>query len=147
MSAQPLNLYDVDAYTASKKGQVVANYAGDEVQLEYRFDLTDGPSTSATDTSIQTIPSGSVPVSCDVFVESTVSGGGSTNLNIGLSQPDGSVIDADGLVDGFAGTAVGAYGKGAGGLLDTALSADAQLTLGGDRTAGVVKVVLKYKKA
>ena len=30
MSAQPLNLYDVDAYTASKKGQVVANYAGDD---------------------------------------------------------------------------------------------------------------------
>jgi len=27
MSSQPLNLYDVDDYTASKKGQVVANYA------------------------------------------------------------------------------------------------------------------------
>lgn len=147
MSAQPLNLYDVDQYSAPKKGQVVANYAGDSVEVEYRFDIADGPTTSATDSSIHTIPSGSVVEQVQLFVEGTISGGGTINLDLGLSQPDGTVIDADGLVDGFAGTAVGSYHSGAGLLIGTALAADGQLTLGGDRTAGAIKVLVTYKKA
>ena len=143
MSAQPLNLYDVDAYTASKKGQVVANYAGDSVQLEYVFDVSAGPSTSATDTSIQTIPSGSVIESCDIFVVSTLSGG--ANFGLGLSQPDGTVIDADGLDAAVSATT--GYVSGNGALVGTALSAAGQLTLGGTRTAGVLKVVVTYRVA
>lgn len=143
MSAQPLNLYDVDDYTMTKKGQVTANYAGDSVEVEYRFSVADGPSTSATDTSIHTIPSGSVIEACDIFVESTLSGG--TGFDLGLSQPNGTVIDADGLDAAVAATT--GYVSGNGALVGTALSADAQLTLGGTRTAGALKVVVKYKKA
>lgn len=143
MSAQPLNLYDVDAYTATKRGQVVSNYASDEVQLEYVFDVADGPAASTTDTSVLTIPSGSVIVSCDIFVVSTLSGG--TSFNLGLQQPDGTEIDNDGL--DAAVTATTGYVSGNGALIGTAISADGQVVLGGDRTAGVLKVVLKYRKS
>lgn len=143
MSAQPLNYYDVDQYTATKKGQIVANYAGDSVQVEYRFDVADGPVTSDTDTSILSIPAGSVIEQVDVFVESTLSGG--TDFDLGLSEPDGTVIDADGLV--AAATATTGYVSGSGALVGTATSAEGQLTLGGSRTAGALKVVVQYKKA
>lgn len=142
MSSAPLNLYAVDAYTASKKGQVVANYAGDSVEVEYLFDVTDGPASSATDTSVHTIPSGSVIEAVDVFVESTVSGG--TAGTLGLEQPSGTVIDADGLEATLPTTG---YELGAGALVGTQITADGQVVLGGDRTAGVYKVVLRYKKA
>lgn len=143
MSAQPLNLYDVDAYTATKRGQVVANYAGDEVQLEYVFDVADGPAASETDTSVLTIPAGSVIESCDIFVVSTLSGG--TNFSLGLQQPDGTEIDNDGL--DAAVTATTGFVAGDGALIGTAISVDGQVVLSGTRTAGVLKVVLKYRKA
>lgn len=143
MSASPLNLYSVDDYTATKKGQVVANYAGDSVEVEYRFDIADGPAASSTDTSVHTIPAGSVIESCDIFVESTLSGG--TGFDLGLSQPSGTVIDADGLDAAVAATT--GYVSGNGALVGTALANDGQLTLGGSRTAGALKVVIKYKKA
>ena len=143
MSASPLNLYDVDAYTATKKGQVVANYAGDSVELEYVFDVAAGPGPSTTDNSILTIPSGSAIESCDVFVVSTVSGG--VNFSLGLQQADGTEIDNDGLA--AAVTATTGYVAGAGALIGAAIAAGGQLVLGGTRTAGALKVVVTYRKA
>ena len=146
MSAQPLNLYDVDDYTASKKGQVVANYAGDSVELEYRFDVTD-PAVASTASDVQDIPAGSVIESVDVFIEEILVGG--TNFSLGLQQPDGTEIDNDGLI--AASTATTGYLSAAGVDIGTVASAtlDAQLafTATGTYTAGVMKVIVKYKKA
>lgn len=143
MSAQPLNLYDVDQYTASKKGQVIANYAANAKELNYVFSVADGPTTSATDTSIQTIPAGALITKCEVFITGTLSGG--TDFRLGLSQPDGTVIDADGLVT--AETATSGAVEGSGALVGTSLSAAGQLTLSGTRTAGELTVVITFKVA
>ena len=135
MSAQPLNLYNVTKYTASKKGQVVGNYAGDSVELEYTFEVTD-PAVVSTDTSVMVIPAGSLVESVDLFIKTTLSGG--TNFTLGTAA------DADGLV--AASTATTGYVAGAGALIGTALAADAQIAYAGSRTAGVIKVIVKYKK-
>tara|TARA_R110000803_G_scaffold1540_1_gene4975 strand:- start:759 stop:1169 length:411 start_codon:yes stop_codon:yes gene_type:complete len=136
MSAQPLNLYNVTKYTASKKGQVVGNYAGDSVELEYTFEVTD-PAVVSTDTNVLVIPAGSLVESVDLFIKTTLSGG--TNFTLGTAA------DADGLV--AASTATTGYVAGAGALIGTALAADAQIAYAGSRTAGVIKVIVKYKKA
>ena len=141
MSAQPLNLYDVDSYTASKKGQVVANYAGDSVELEYTFDVTDGPSAT-TNTDVKTIPAGSLIEKCEVFVKENLLGG--TNFQLGVSTPAGVVTDADGLL--AASTVASGYVAGAGALIGTVLAADGQVTYTGSRTSGVLKVLVTYTK-
>lgn len=142
MSAQPLNLFDVDTYTMTKKGQVTANYAANTVEVEYRFDVTDGPAASATDNSLHVIPAGAVIVSCDIFVETTLSGG--TNFSLGLQEADGTEIDNDGLDSAV--TATTGYVSGDGALITggTALTAAGQLVYSGSRTAGALKVVVKY---
>ena len=135
MSAQPLNLYDVNEYTASKKGQIVSNYAGDSVELEYIFSVTDGP-VVGTATDIQVIPAGSLIESVQLFVKETISGG--TNFTLGTAA------DADGFVAASAATT--GYVAGSGALVGTVLAADAQVAYAGSRTAGVIKVIVTYKK-
>tara|TARA_R110000787_G_scaffold15453_2_gene47735 strand:+ start:2382 stop:2792 length:411 start_codon:yes stop_codon:yes gene_type:complete len=135
MSAQPLNLYDVNEYTASKKGQVVSNYAGDSVELEYIFSVTDGP-VAGTATDIQVIPAGSLIESVQLFVKETLSGG--TNFNLGTAA------DADGFIGPSVATT--GYVAGSGALVGTVLAADAQVVYSGSRTAGVIKVIVMYKK-
>lgn len=132
MSAQPLNLYDVDQYTASKKGQIVANYAGDSKEVEYVFSVTDGP---VADSSSHVIPAGALIESCDIIVKETLSGG--TNFTLG------TVADADGF--DAAEVATTGFVAGDGDLVGTVLSAPAQLVYSGSRTAGVLKVIITYK--
>jgi hypothetical protein len=143
MSAQPLNYYDVDKYTATKKGQVIANYGANGKELNYVFSVDDGPVVSDTDNSILVIPAGALIESCEVFITGDLSGG--TSFDLGLSQPDGTVIDADGLVSGATQTTGAFFGTGV--LVGAEVPANAQLTLGGDRTAGELTVVLKFKVA
>lgn len=114
--------------------------------VEYVYDFADLPSsfTSETDAGLTTIPANSVIQSAEVQVLETVSGG--TNFDIGMSQPDGTVIDADGLVAASTITAVGDYEAGAGALVGDNLANDAQVTVGGTRTAGKIKVLIKYLK-
>ena len=138
MSAQPLNLYDVNEYTSSVNGAQVVQ-VGSTRTLEYRFDVTSWPTTGASG------PQGSIPVgavirSGSVIVESTLSGG--TNITLGVSTPAGVVTDADGLLAANSSTTgVVAF---AGALLGTALAAEGELTVATSRTAGVVKVVIVY---
>ena len=132
MSAQPLNLYDVGKYTASQKGQIVANYAGDSKEVEYTFSVTDGAVAS---TASQVIPAGALVESCQVFVESTLSGG--TNFTLGTTA------DPDGFLT--ASTVTTGYVAGAGALVGTILGVDSQLVYAGTRTAGVLKVIVTYK--
>jgi len=137
MSTAPLNYYDVDDYTATKRGQVEASQEKGKV-YKYTFDVTDGPVATDTDTAVQTIPAGAVIKAADIQVVSTLSGG--TNFTLGMSQPDGTVIDADGI--DAAVTATSGYVSADGALIGTALSAEGQLTFTGTRTAGVLEVTI-----
>ena len=138
MSAQPLNLYDVNQYTASVNGAQVAQ-VGTTRTLEYRFPVTTLPTTGADGPQI-TIPVGAVIRSGSVIVETTLSGG--TNITLGVSTPAGAVTDANGLLEANTGTSGVIAFDGA--LLGTALAAEGQLTVATSRTAGVVKVVIVY---
>jgi hypothetical protein len=138
MSAQPLNLYDVNQYTASVNGAQVGQ-VGTTRTLEYRFVVTSLPTTGADGPQI-TIPVGAVIRSGSVIVETTLSGG--TNITLGVSTPAGVVTDANGLLEANTGTTGVIAFDGA--LLGTALAAEGQLTVATSRTAGVVKVVVVY---
>jgi|TARA_R110000772_G_scaffold53380_2_gene122227 hypothetical protein len=138
MSAQPLNLYDVDQYTSSVNGAQVGQI-GTTRTVEYRFPVTALPTTGASGAQI-TMPVGAVIRSGSLIVESTLSGG--TNITLGVSTPAGGVTDANGLLEANTGTAGVIAFDGA--LLNTALAAEGQLTVATSRTAGVVKVVIVY---
>jgi hypothetical protein len=138
MSAQPLNLYDVNQYTASVNGAQVGQ-VGTTRTLEYRFVVTSLPTTGADGPQI-TIPVGAVIRSGSVIVETALSGG--TNITLGVSTPAGVVTDANGLLEANTGTSGVIAFDGA--LLGTALAAEGQLTVATSRTAGVVKVVVVY---
>jgi hypothetical protein len=138
MSAQPLNLYDVNQYTASVNGAQVGQ-VGTTRTLEYRFPVTGLPTTGADGPQI-TIPVGAVIRSGSLIVEATLSGG--TNITLGVSTPAGGVTDANGLLEANTGTTGVIAFDGA--LLGTALAAEGQLTVATSRTAGVVKVVIVY---
>lgn len=137
---------DLDQYTTGSKGVLVACDANGKKVVEYWVDLSDAsktPSASESDTQIHTIPALAVIKECETTVQSTVSGG--TDFSVGLSQPDGTVIDADGLMAAVADTAVGAHELGAGALIGASVGANsAQVTVTGTRTAGQVKVKLTY---
>ena len=132
MSAQPLNLYDVNQYTASVNGAQVGQ-VGTTRTLEYRFDVGSLPTTGADGPQI-TMPVGAIIRSGSLIVESTLSGG--TNITLGVST------DANGLLAANTGTTGVIAFDGA--LLGTALAAEGQLTVATSRTAGVVKVVIVY---
>lgn len=113
-------------------------------KVEYVYDIADLPTsfTSESDAGLTTLGVNSVPVKVEVQVLETVSGG--TDIDVGVSEPDGTVTDADGLVAAFVGTAAGAYGVGAGALVGKSLAAEGQVTVGTDHTAGKIKVSIEY---
>ena len=139
MSAQPLNLYDVNEYTSSVSGAQVSQ-VGTTRTLEYRFNLAGvKPTTGASGPQI-TIPVGGIIRSGSLICEGTISGG--TNIAFGVSTPAGGVTDADGLLTANTGTTGVIAFNGA--LLGTALAAEGQLTVAASRNVGVVKVVVVY---
>lgn len=118
-----------------------------EYDAEYLVDFADAstiPTESDVDRQILTIPAFSVVKSCDITVLETVSGG--TDFDVGLTEPDGTAIDPNGLADNVVITAVGAYVAGAGALIGASTgSEDAQVTVANNgRTAGVVRIKIKY---
>jgi hypothetical protein len=143
----PTTVYGAPSVGAlGKKGAAVADDGSKHQYVaEYVIDVTDLPATSADDPSVYTFPAGAVPTRVDVTVLETMAGG--AGVDVGLSTPAGVVYDADGLVDGFAGTAVGAYAKGAGTKIDTAFPEAEQLTVTTDRTSGKFLVRVYYNLA
>ena len=140
MSAQPLNLYDVDQYTASVNGAEVGQ-VGATHTVEYRFDLAGTtPTTSVSGPQI-TIPVGAVLRTASLIIESTLSGG--TNLTLGLATPAAVATDPNGILEANTTTAVGVVACD-GALLGTKLAAEGQLTIASSRNVGVVKVVIIY---
>ena len=139
MSAQPLNLYDVDQYTASVNGAEVGQ-VGALHTVEYRFPVTGLPTTSVSGPQI-TIPVGAVLRTASLIIESTLSGG--TNLTLGLATPAAVATDPNGILEANTTTAVGVVACD-GALLGTKLAAEGQLTIASSRNVGVVKVVIIY---
>lgn len=139
MSAQPLNLYSVNDYTSSVSGAQVGQ-VGTTRTVEYRFDLAGTKPTTGESTAVITIPIGAVIRSGSLICETTISGG--TNIALGTSEPDASVIDADGLLSANTGTTGVIAFNGA--LLGTITTKESQLTVAASRNVGIVKVVIVY---
>ena len=89
----------------------------------------------------QTIPANASVVEATLYVDDAWVGG--TNLTVGLYTPAGVAIDADGLVAASTIANAGAYSSGGGALIGTAVT-ESQVTVGGTRTAGKIKVVVGY---
>lgn len=147
------NGYPSTAYGGSSAGDADAKgteFASsgkkDTYEVLYLIDFSDSdrqPTVSTEDNQIVTFPAFSVIKTVDISVLDAVSGG--TNFSLGLSQPDGTVIDADGLAASVTASAVGAYASGSGALVNSSIGAnEGQLTLTSTRTAGRVKVRVEY---
>lgn len=118
--------------------------------LEYTFSYDDLP-TTGQDQAILRIPANARIRSATLNVITAFAGG--TSYNFGLSQPDGTVIDADGLDAAVALTAIDAVGESV--VMDGALvnntagiGANAgQLTVAatGTFTAGKARVRIEYE--
>lgn len=130
------------------------NAAGN-VELEWVFDYDDLPAAQGTndDSMEATIPVGAYIVAAKIQVLEGIAGTTPT-LSLGLSQPDGTVIDADGidaLVAEAALDTVNEWVECDGVLVGATagLANKGQLTAstGGTVTAGRFKVVLEYKEA
>ena len=99
------------------------------------------------------IPAGSRILGFTIKVLETVTAATATSVNFGLYEPDGTVIDADGLAAAvtIASLTAGAFIDGAGALVgDSAgLAVDGQLVVAAnvdDLTAGEFTVVIEYEK-
>jgi len=97
-----------------------------EKVLVYDFDFSTFPTTDANDAVIPVIPAGAQIVSATLEVASVFTAG--TALDVGVSQTNGTVINANGLV-AAASINPGVY-VGAGALIGASVGAnDAQITV------------------
>ncbi len=97
------------------------------------------------------IPAGSILRSATIITTTAFdSAGDAGTLTIGLSKPDGTVIDADGIIATVAQTSINAAGKEVacnGALIRTKLANDSCVTVTVGTaafTAGRAKLILKY---
>ena len=132
----------VGQYEKSAKGSTVAGSIEKNTgQLQATFDFADLPSVFTSEGGdVASIPANAYITSANIKILSTISGG--TNYTIGLSQPDGSVVDADGIL--AASTTATGHIIGDGADIGTATATAVQLTVGGTRTTGVIEVTVSY---
>lgn len=131
------------AFDKAKYGGVAGTGSGqvEEFMASWVVDLAD-PAGAADADFVQTLPANVAIKSCDVQITETVSGG--ISFNVGLVEPDGTVIDPDGLVVASTSTLVGEYVVGAGALIEKSVDVASQLEVSGDRTAGKIKIKVEY---
>jgi len=123
--------------------------AGSINQAVLDWGFGDLPTTSDVDNQVLTLPANAQIVSSKLYVVEAAAGG--TSYAIGLSQPDGTVIDADGLhTDAQLVTAnlvAGAWLEGSGALVGLTIGANpGQITVGatGTFTAGKYRLIVEY---
>lgn len=137
---------DLDDYSVASKGVVVSEGANGDITVDWLVDFSDSAKTPASDeddNQVHTIPAYAVIKLVDQTVLATISGG--TSYDIGLEQPDGTVIDADGLDSAVTTSTLGSYVSGDGALVGASVGAnDAQVVVGGDRTAGKLRIRVTY---
>lgn len=129
--------------------------SGSTRELVVEFSYDDLPGTSATGGMEITIPANSIIT--DAYFDTLTAFAGGTSYDIGLNETDGSTaIDADGLWDLLPLAEINAAnersvskthaGTNSGALLDTTLSAEAQVVVAatGTFTAGKGRIVIEY---
>lgn len=127
--------------TDKKTGRAIGMTSGVEY-LEIEFDYDDLPGADANDAVIAQIPQGAYILGGYVDVTTAVTG--ATAFQIGLIEPDGTAIDADGLEASSTLTA-GMQTLG-GALVGTKLAEAGQIVASftGTATAGAFKVRVEY---
>ena len=130
----------------NQKGGGQASSSGKVKELVWRFKYNDLPSENAGSGLEIQLPAGAQVL--DAHIRALVDFAGGTSYDIGLSQPDGTVIDADGLFAAVALADVNAGAVGSGALIGTKLGATGELTVAatGTFTAGEAEVVVRYIK-
>lgn len=118
-------------------------------QLIVPINYDDLPGVDVDDAVILAIPAGAYIKSAVLLVKEDFVGG--TSYDIGLAQPDGTEIDADGLFDGVLTAALveGAAIESTGALVGTIVPEMAQVTVveTGTFTAGKAVMVVEYQVA
>jgi len=113
--------------------------------VEFAYDSL--PSASELDNLVTSIPANSFLLSSHLYVSEAWVGG--TSLTIGLSEADGTAIDADGI-DAAVATATltaGAWIVNDGALVESSVGSEAGqvvATVSGTYTAGAAKLVVRY---
>lgn len=108
--------------------------------------------TATLDELHQRIPAGARVVGVVIRVLETVTATTALNVNFGLSEPDGTVISANGLATAaIADLTAGKFIDGAGALVgsDVGLTAAGQLVVAADvddLTAGEISITIEYEK-
>lgn len=119
-------------------------------QAVWEFDFDNLPVNSEGQMEAE-IPAGAIIMSCEVEVVTAMAGTVGT-MTIGLEEPDGTLIDVDGL--GTAAEMIqaslvdNAVIPGTGALIGTQIDVDGQLIVveGGTVTAGRYRVVVEYRQ-
>jgi len=136
-------------FTEKVASGVVSTY-GLVREQRVRLDALEGlPGSVDNDEVHEVIPAGSLILSARVyFSESPNSTSGTTTVDIGVTEPDGTAVDADGLVvDVAADGSVFGWVVGDGALVGTSVAVDAQITAVAstdDLTAGKGVLVVEY---
>lgn len=136
---------------AEDKAPAVHRTAGAIKELVVRYNYDDLPGASEDDNLVLKIPANSFILDCYRYVEVDFnSTSGTTVVDFGLVEPDGTEVDFNGLID----SAVAADGSnagwevGAGVLVGASIGAeDAQVVVTpsvDDLTAGSAQVVVRY---
>lgn len=128
----------------------VTRVAGDVFEHIVEFNYDDLPSASDVDNLVLTLPANSFIESSKLHVKEAFVGG--TSVTIGLSETDGTAIDADGIDATIATAALtaNAWIVNDGALVGASIGADpAQVVVSaaGTYTAGKAKLVIRYQKA
>jgi hypothetical protein len=118
--------------------------------VSYSTDLDNDGTVDGFTTGDARIPAGSFIKSAVLVLDEAAAGG--TSITVGTYQVDGTVVDADGLVDSTATAALtdGAYIKGAGALVEAEAHATLDTYIGiaavGTFTAGKGKLIVEVTR-
>lgn len=120
-------------------GSSFGNTTGNDIS-EWEFDYDDLPGASSSDAAVITLPADVLIKSATVHVITTITG--ATAYDIGLIDPDGTVHDPDGFVDGVTSLTAGDVTVASGALVSTKLAKTGQLVASftGTATAGRLKI-------
>lgn len=126
---------------------------GNRSELEIVFDYANLPAVSETDALIGVIPANSLVENVYLYISTDFdSTSGTTTLDVGVTQPDGTAVDPDGLiVDVTADGSNAGWVVGGGALVGASVgAADVQVTAVpsvADLTAGVATLRITYIRA
>lgn len=127
---------------------------GEVEQLVLPIDVSKGlPTQSEVDSVIKTVPANALFLAAYLYLEEAFdSTSGTTTVNVGVLQPDGSAGNQDGFFTGLVanGATFSGWAVSAGALVGASLATPVQLAVVAsvdDLTAGKGKLVVEYVKA